>query len=41
MPAKEQTYSLGHTNTGIAKGKGLGFFVWDNIDAEVFSAVES
>src|SRR3954452_19595588 len=34
------TYSLGHTNTGIANGEGLVLLVWDDIDTEVLARVE-
>ncbi|KAI9155186.1 putative sterol O-acyltransferase 2 [Paramyrothecium foliicola] len=34
------TYSLGHTNTGITDGKGLGLLVGDDVDAEVLARVK-
>lgn len=36
----ECTYSLGHTNTGITDGKGLGLLVGDNVDAQILARVE-
>lgn len=34
------TYSLGHTNTGIPDGQGLGLSVGDDVDTEVLARVE-
>lgn len=34
------TYSLGHTNTGILDGQGLGLNVGDDVDTEILARVE-
>jgi hypothetical protein len=34
------TYSLGHTNTGIPDGEGLGLLVRDDVDTEILARVE-
>lgn len=34
------TYSLGHTNTGIADGKSSCLLVGDNVDSEVLGSVK-
>lgn len=34
------TYSLGHTNTGITDGQGLGLLVGDDVNAQVLARVE-
>jgi hypothetical protein len=34
------TYSLGHTNTGITDGDGLGLLVRNDVDAEVLARIE-
>jgi hypothetical protein len=34
------TYSLGHTDAGIADGQGLGILIRDDVDAEVLARVE-
>ena len=36
----ERTYSLGHTDTGITDGEGLGLSVGDQVDAEILARVE-
>lgn len=35
-----KTYSLGHTDTAVADGKGLVLLVGDDIDAEVLARLE-
>lgn len=34
------TYSLGHTNTGITDGQGLGLLVRDDVNAQVLARLE-
>lgn len=34
------TYSLGHTDTGIADGEGLVDLIGDDVDAEVLASIE-
>ena len=35
-----KTYSLGHTDTGIADGEGLVLLVGDDVDAEILAGVQ-
>jgi hypothetical protein len=35
-----RTYSLGHTNTSITDGEGLGLLVWDDVDSEILAGVK-
>lgn len=34
------TYSLGHTNTGVPDGQGLGLLIGDDIDAKILARVK-
>ena len=37
---RDRTYSLGHTNTGITDGQGLGLLVGNDVDTEILARVE-
>jgi hypothetical protein len=37
---EKETYSLGHTNTAIADGKGLVLLVGDDVNAQVLARVK-
>ena len=40
MVCARNTYSLGHTNTGISDGKSLVDLVGDDIDSQILAAVK-
>jgi hypothetical protein len=37
---RNETYSLGHTNTGVKDCESLGFLVGNNVDPEILARVE-
>jgi hypothetical protein len=37
---RNETYSLGHTNTSVTDGKSLGLLVGNDVDPEILARVE-